>query len=258
MNLIKSFYAKLDRAHEHRDALQREIESLSERNSYFLVREKRNEGREHVFRIHFLKEPDRVRWGLIFGDSVHNLRSALDHLVVAIAASVHGDFPPPDFHRLMFPISESPSKFDNAKRCVQSLPEGIQAVIEELQPYQTRDSDPFSLQLLHDFDITDKHRLVQVVLAMTDEAALVVENLKPGSNSFQSNALPLEEGSVVLSVTGPEPTDYLDIKGELTLAITVRHRADAQGQGISYALGRLDAMRREVEYISRVLQRFIG
>jgi hypothetical protein len=185
------------------------------------------------------------------------MRSALDHLIIAVATSSHGDFPPPGYERLMFVIAESEEKFTTTRRRIGTLPDEVQGVIHSLQPYQARDGDPFSLLLLHDFDIDDKHRLVQVALVMQAEGGFLVEGLPPGGHaSFQANELPLEDNSIMIKITLSKPADYIDVKGDMTFAVTVRNRPNAQGQTLSEAIPRLEAIRREVDYVIESLSRF--
>jgi hypothetical protein len=71
-----------------------------------------------------------ARFGLIAGDAIHNIRSSLDHMVVALAkvgASVAKEnLTPPDERRLQFPIALDSDQFDRhlkAKR-LKWVPDG--------------------------------------------------------------------------------------------------------------------------------------
>ena len=75
---------KLQRAEEHIAYLDAEIQSFLGSNPYGAYRTVEDEGLEHVIWWSRYAEPP-ARLGLIAGDAIHNLRSSLDHMVVALA-----------------------------------------------------------------------------------------------------------------------------------------------------------------------------
>src|SRR5204862_8169161 len=83
---LSGAHAKLDRAYEHLQALNAEIERWVARYPYGLRHEVGDEGREHVGFLEVYRRPDSAQFGLLIGDCAHNLRSALDHLAFAAAA----------------------------------------------------------------------------------------------------------------------------------------------------------------------------
>ncbi len=68
------------------------------------------EGREWVLSADYIP-PDLVKWGLIFGDFIHNLRSSLDHLAYQLAVTASGMPTPPNERVVNFPIYSKRSKF---------------------------------------------------------------------------------------------------------------------------------------------------
>src|SRR5439155_21053237 len=64
------------------EAFKSEIAAYKTREPYAVIGEyqlDRPDGQHYVFRVRIFEEPD-PRWGLIAGDFVHNIRSALDYL----------------------------------------------------------------------------------------------------------------------------------------------------------------------------------
>ncbi|HXC47592.1 MAG TPA: hypothetical protein VNU20_04825 [Candidatus Sulfotelmatobacter sp.] len=110
--------------------------------------------------------PNNPNWALIVGDIIHNLRSALDHLVYQLAI-LHGQST--NFAReTFFPISLDASSFSKARVKLEShiAPRAL-ALIEELQPYKAADlvgKDPKAskLWIVSELDIIDKHRILIV------------------------------------------------------------------------------------------------
>jgi len=60
-----------------------------------------------IVRVRERQRPHREEWGAILGDAVHNLRSALDHLVWELTKQNQGGEPPPPipmaWRRIGFP-----------------------------------------------------------------------------------------------------------------------------------------------------------
>jgi len=88
-----SFYLKLDRAYEHSKALEDEATGWIKAKPYGIVDEPDPEttpdwvsARHHHRRFRVTRvDPVPDRFSILIGDCVHNLRSALDHLALALA-----------------------------------------------------------------------------------------------------------------------------------------------------------------------------
>jgi hypothetical protein len=97
--------------------------------------------------------------GLIAADTLFNLRSALDHVVMQlwITGGRQGKEA-----AVMFPIFDSPSKYSAQKHGkIQGLrPDAVKA-IDFIQPYKGGRGQ--SLWVLHELNNTDKHRLLLTV-----------------------------------------------------------------------------------------------
>ena len=104
---------------------------------------------------------------MICGDCVHNVRSALDHLAYVLAIQHSGQNPPPNERNLQFPICGSRPHFDTKGNWISPLSDTAKTFIERVQPYNGLDPvNPSTLGILADFDNSDKHRLLNVTLAL--------------------------------------------------------------------------------------------
>jgi hypothetical protein len=109
-DIPRSVALKFARVGEHMAALSEAIDTFLSTEPYGTKREIEQNGREHVFFWTKYEEcPDRL--GLIAGDAIHNLRSSLDHMVVALAiegAKTSGrTLGWDDLTRLQFPVVTS-------------------------------------------------------------------------------------------------------------------------------------------------------
>src|SRR5688572_20852272 len=102
---------KLHRAEEHRKLIFDEIMAWNHRGPYKITRQKNQDDTRHSVIFNVQHPPDLIRWALIAGDCIHNLRSALDHCVYDIAVHEGGITPPTDERVLQFPISDTPKQY---------------------------------------------------------------------------------------------------------------------------------------------------
>jgi hypothetical protein len=101
--------------------------------------------------------------GIPLGDSVHSLRSSLDHLMCQLAIAAGN---PNACEKTQFPIfsDDTSENRKRMKRWIKFVSPEAQTEIEGLQPYKRRPQDPTSdlLWLLSELDNIDKHRLLLV------------------------------------------------------------------------------------------------
>jgi hypothetical protein len=135
---------------------------------------------DNIVQLRVYREPPAML-GIIVGEIVHNLRSALDHLA-CIVPLVQGARRP---SRPQFPVYElgSPDAADPKRKCFTRdykgrignvVPEAYN-LIESVQPYHpTGDPGWHPLALLEDLWNWDKHNAINVVSAKFD-----AENVPP-------------------------------------------------------------------------------
>jgi hypothetical protein len=170
----RSVDLKLKRAEEHIDVLDAEIQTFLADEPYGAYRSLERGGLEHIiFWSRYTEPPPRL--GLIAGDAIHNIRSSLDHMVVALAkfgASLSGEtVSEQDERRLQFPITMSPDEFQKQVKgqALAWVPSPAAAIIEQRQPYLAVPQYPkqFPLYEIGQFDNADKHRALTVALLST-------------------------------------------------------------------------------------------
>ena len=154
--------AKFNRAKHQFDVLRTEMGSFSDQDP-----------QPHFSRGYFdtdtwqwierfqIREPPPLRWGVMLGECVHNLRSALDHLVCQLTLLDGGTME--DCAQTQFPIaSKCEAQFERmANSRIPRLSKRHRAMIKRAQPYRAGDSAwKHPLAILADLSNADKHRLI--------------------------------------------------------------------------------------------------
>jgi hypothetical protein len=103
--------------------------------------------------------PIDPRITLIIGDCIHNVRSALDHLVFQLAILNRAE--PEAASSVSFPVYLTSGQFRNATKgkIEPFIDASAFTEIKKLQPYETGDGVNDILWVLSQLDIFDKHRL---------------------------------------------------------------------------------------------------
>jgi hypothetical protein len=158
--LLDNCFAKLKRAKETINMLEKELNELVKDGKYSVISELQEEKKRYAFILN--GEPINVRIPILAGEVIHHLRTILDYVVWEIASKKS----PKNFNqRIQFPIYETEEKFKNAlkNKKLLGIPEKFRDYIESIQPYNTTDPKNSVIQILHDLDILDKHKLLIVV-----------------------------------------------------------------------------------------------
>lgn len=169
-DMMRSVELKFVRAHAQIEALAQDVTAWTSQGP-MTPECKLREGRlgYQVVMGEYSVPPPLEQWGLLFGECIHNIRSALDNLTYALAR-LHLD-PPARPNQIQFPIYQDEALFEkNGRRDISQLPPAAALMIEQLQPFQrnhpddpgTPATDP--LVLLQWQSNTDKHRVPSVVL----------------------------------------------------------------------------------------------
>jgi hypothetical protein len=150
---LSSVRITIDRAKKHLRDLDDAIRAFERRESHFVsMKTDPHFGYEiYCFRE---REPIPGDWGAIVGDCVHNLRSALDHLAVALVKQNGGK--PTKY--TSFPIGSDASYFASSGifRIKGASTRAIE-LVSGLKPYK---GGYDALVRLHDIDVADKHLLL--------------------------------------------------------------------------------------------------
>jgi hypothetical protein len=165
---LAACWAKLDRASEHIAELKTEVVAYFESTPIRI--ESSSFEAETGWWIFKTDEVKRLplRPSVIIGDILHNLRSALDHLVWQLVLFNGAD----PTTRNQFPIESGEQRFAKAaRRMLAGVAEHHIEQIKGVQPFAQGESDEFgnarasALVLLRDLSNQDKHRLINPVMA---------------------------------------------------------------------------------------------
>ena len=175
----------------------------------------------HQLTIHFDGDADYARWGLLLGDYVHCLRSALDHLVYAFAVAESQTEPPPDASKVMMPLKSTEQGFRDAGYRIASLGDVVRTRIESLQPYPDRPQNVL-LGVLDDMDIRDKHRILPVLAFHQLESAMTISNAPGGATMrARSSHNPLKDGAPFMTYVFDRPAPYVKVEGNAAFSILI-------------------------------------
>ena len=152
--------AKFKRASEQFDELRSEMDAFfsADEPPHYSVGSFDVDAWEWVERFHVRREPP-LRFGVLIGDCVHNLRSALDHLVWQVTILDGGS---PN-NATQFPIvGKSEEAFEKAAdRQIPGLNAKHRRFVKSLQPFSAgADADGHALAVLASLSNTDKHRVL--------------------------------------------------------------------------------------------------
>jgi tetratricopeptide (TPR) repeat protein len=164
---------------------------------------------------------------------------ALDYLVYAVAVQESGENPPPDFKKLQFPITDSPALFEKSKWRIESLSPKIQDVIESLQPYKRpHPTVPPLLAILRDFNDSDKHRLLHVLINATPQGQFrnighVPEGVNISVEIYQPSS-GIEDKAEIAAIIFSEPTPDVNYQLMADFVIAMSH-APNPGTGVPWS-----------------------
>ena len=157
--------AKLNRAYELTALLEEETSNYlrGADKVYELWLESSDDLRElHAMARLALHPP--LRFGILLGEIVHHLRSALDHTVWALAKRKVAD----PSERLQFPICTSPAGWENTLKngAISGVGKGAIDLILQMQPFRQAKPKDTVLAVIQQASNIDKHRVLLVVVAV--------------------------------------------------------------------------------------------
>jgi hypothetical protein len=215
-----SFHLKVGRAERHLEELKTEISEYSKIRPYEAVRDRQLDPNAYVYRAHLREDPPPCL-ALIVGDFIHNLRSALDHVAVALSkakwkSKAHFPFVEHDLWETDIETGEYVSKWATDRelwaRYTSGMAEEPLAIIKALQPYRSaEDAATHPLRILHTLDNTDKHRRLAIVTLgllnaattiYTDDRSALFHQWLPGmvEDGAVVAAFPFEDASAEVNV----------------------------------------------------------
>lgn len=254
---------KLQRAEEHLGDLIGQHGLFRERNPYRMLLEDDPEPGYNLWRAKIVEDPPLEKWSAIVGDCVHALRSALDHTAYALVQVAN---PGTDYTE--FPIMKDKYLTDRGGSFVlkdgkptlrwpiegpKKLP-GVGrkalAQIKWLQPYRRRDFDErfHPLWLIHELDIIDKHRRLNLVKPLVRHIEYATHDCEIVDR--QQLAGPFEDGTEIARYravrTGPE----MHVQANFAFDILFGEGEPLQGEPVMHRLHGL------LVYTGGVISRF--
>ena len=256
MNIV-GIHAKLFRAEQQIQKIIDEADTLCKEVKQGIVRDV-CDGDEQVW-IYRNETPEApLRWSILIGEILSNLRSALDHLVWQL---VLDNEQTPGRHN-EFPIAKNHQHWQQEKvRTLKGVSQRHQAMIGYLQPYSGRINLPFGvsrLKVLDDLSNIEKHRhLVVAVIASNGIEPMTLEfnqaelgdlNTRPPFKGTVFNAK-IEKGKVLARFNNADTPLYP------SFLVDVRFAGDAQrwtmGTSVSVVLTRcLDTVKGTVAFLT--------
>ena len=259
----RSVELKLGRVDEHMRTLDENIQAFLQPEPYSAKRIVENEGRDHVLIWDkYLEPPDQI--GLIAGDAIHNLRSSLDHLAVALAvegAAAQGiSITTKEVERIQFPIVLTESEFKNqlGRGRLRHVETAAKEFIEGFQPYRMTPAAPewSNLYALSELDNADKHRLLttaglaSTVLKVGWPSALNETQLKDPEPPVR-----YEAGAEFGRFTFPSPQREEDVRVDFLWGFSLFIGTRWHTHDIRYIIGNYISTVRQI--IARASQEFL-
>ncbi len=214
--------AKLKRAESHITELQVLIGARFDVNTDFFRREEHTDPSKYVYKIDVVPKVD-PEWKVIIGETIFNMRSALDHLAQQL---VEFDKGTPDKHT-QFPIRESIFN-EHGKESLTTIRPGrrsraIVQAVEAVQPYQRgHDFAKHHLWILNHLSNIDKHRLLLSAVSRIDPtASWWGSDLGAPPISPQFTWHPLEDGDEVASFEFGDAKPDPDFDPHLSLTVSL-------------------------------------
>ena len=173
-------FAKVRRARRQQDALQRSIDLFFRKSNHFRIATGRvdpvtSRAPLVAYEVGKHRAIPEV-WSVIFGEVLHDLRSALDQAVCELAIEAHPGTSAEDWGRTNFPIFPKSSRaktkrgpsgriaFSCTTADIDPLTTAAKKVIERSQSYtEKRGYRRSPLWWLHELNNRDKHRAIPLV-----------------------------------------------------------------------------------------------
>ena len=143
---------KIQRAQEHLASLSSEVRAYLESQPYEVAAKRNPETRRLIYFVAGVRPTPR-RLSALLGDTIQNLRSALDHLAFQLVSVATGKFPTTHVY---FPVADDHSKYiKQRRRQLKGAAPAAIAAVDGLKPYKGGNDE---IWLLHKLNIIDKHR----------------------------------------------------------------------------------------------------
>jgi hypothetical protein len=246
---LNDIRVKLDRAKEHLDAFNTDLDRFVKEKPYPLHVVTESDTSKKVSDVEWTRGPP-ARWSAIVGDCVHNLRSVLDHIVWDLSggtghAPKHSEFPVFDDSIKYFERTKKGTgppargsglwKIDGV-----SNPYAI-AAIRRLQPFQRPDPARHPLWIIHELDRLDKHRALHVIWGIAYDYVDLLSlgigdagDFPPGLRQVGATYSPLYRAQ-----TPPGTKTKVKVRFDLAVRVTLPPQTVGAHENLDVLLGKL-------------------
>jgi hypothetical protein len=244
---LSSARHKLKRAKLHTEAAHALVRQAIAANIYAVILDVDGKGRP-VVKVSELRELP-ADFALLVGDAAHNLRSALDHIVYALAK------PPlsPDEERsLQFPLTSKRETWRKHWRSwLPRVPVKARTLINGFQPYRRKKPrDNMLLAQLQTINNWDKHRRLSIVGTHVKRSNLTIEIGEGGARTTKqiNYSGPIKKGTVIakLDVADASKGARMKMTGKLVVIPVFGERSQKEVFGLS-VINRLNRISTYIE-----------
>jgi hypothetical protein len=214
-NVFEGPRLKIRRAQDHVNSLKIAIDDYFARDPWAILLQRNN--KTGGYRL-VLKGREQVPadFSLIFGDAVHNFRTALD-ILANDAVRATGAVP----KKVYFPFGQDAQGFeDQLIEKMKQAPENVRAIIRSFKPFTGGNE---TLRAMHDLDIGDKHIALMNVntatatppLPMVQTGYERVSGERPNRLTFGADFSALKTAPIDLAGFPADPTPDFETLGKL-------------------------------------------
>jgi hypothetical protein len=206
-----------------------------------------SDGKEIIVRLTECKPIDPAL-PLMIGDCLHNLRSALDHLVYRLALNNGASID--SAGKTFFPVYLTKAKFDDrVKKLVKPfISSAALTEIEKCQPYSAYDvPEEADVWILNRLDIFDKHRLLVVAGQKCAPTEFTLTVVATGERRHEiipePQWKPVEDGAEIIRFRFVDPPGKMRVQIKLVTSIQfIKTGMAADGVGVQDALRQCTAI----------------
>lgn len=227
MDALEGVRLKLARAEHNIEEIYEAVVAYLAEENYEFVGEFNRKTSEYVIRGEVTKSTGHI--GVIAGDVLHNLRSALDHLAWQLALLTTAT----PYDRTQFPIAFTEGEFGSrgGQKMISDLSPEHRARIETFQPYHGTNENwtPLALHDLRVLSNTDKHRLVNATAgravsqrpALLDEKLVIVRDAASYRDVKWFREGPIDGAEIArMTLEGAGPDPKVNVEGFMGVTIS--------------------------------------
>ncbi|HEX2822936.1 MAG TPA: hypothetical protein VHO07_22655 [Streptosporangiaceae bacterium] len=228
----RSWHLKVERADRHLEEVKSAMADYATRHPFRAVRATQPKDQRHIwlYRLEMTEEPDPMI-PVIIGECLYDLRSALDHLAVAMAprnrrssAAFPVEWTDPWEKDVTGAFVHAEGRRQSFTSKIKGMPDEAVKMIKEAQPYMREHPELETLGLLSSLQNADKHRqLVAIGSGVLDARSVVtapVGVIQQPTTGFRPDGKEVAK----FGFAGPSPHERevkVELKGTATIALKV-------------------------------------